>query len=147
MNEQDSVKWGVIALAAVGFVGIVLLAINYASSGDLEGPTWTVESISIDGSATAPASGTAMTAVFEDGTVSGTGGCNTYSGSYSVDGDAITFGPLVSTLIACEDPIGAQEQAYFAALARADGFDVDGGTLTLSEGDTALVSFTESSDG
>jgi hypothetical protein len=36
-----------------------------------------------------------------------------------------------------------QEQAYLAALAAADRFAVDGSTMTLYAGDTALVEYAE----
>ncbi len=100
----------------------------------------------VDGATTSAISSTTVTATFDAGAVGGSGGCNTYSGSYSVDGATIAFGPIASTLIACDDAIAGQEQAYFAALAEADSFAVSGGTLTLSKGDTVLVSFTESGD-
>ena len=147
MNDQEWVKWGVLGIAAVGFLAVVLVAVNYSSSGDLEGPTWEVESLVVDGETTPAVEGTTMTATFDDGGVGGSGGCNSYAGSYSVDGDTIAFGPIASTLIACEDPIGAQEQAFFAALGAADTFDVDGATLTLLDGDTVLVTFQESAGG
>jgi len=38
-----------------------------------------------------------------DGTFSGFDGCNTLSGKGQIDGDEITFGPIASTLMACED--------------------------------------------
>jgi heat shock protein HslJ len=147
MNDQEWVKWGVLGIAAVGFVAIVVLAVNYSSGGDLEGPTWQLSSVEVGGEVVEAVPGTPVTATFADGAVGGSGGCNTYSGSYTVDGDAITFGPIISTLIACEDPIGTQEQAYFAALGRADSFEVSGGVLTLSEGDTELASFTDAGGG
>jgi len=147
MNDQEWVKWGVIGIAAVGFVAVVLLAVNYSSGGDLEGPTWQLGSLEVDGQVSDAVAGAPVTATFEDGVVAGSGGCNTYSGSYTVDGDAISFGPIASTLIACEDPIGSQEFAFFAALGRADSFDVSGGTLTLSEGDTELATFTDAGGG
>ena len=34
-----------------------------------------------------------VTALFEDGKVSGSDGCNNYSGAYTVDGTSLTVGP------------------------------------------------------
>jgi len=45
----------------------------------------------------------------EDGTVSGTSGCNGLGGDYTVEGDQITFGQIISTLMACDSPIMDQE--------------------------------------
>src|SRR5687768_3450473 len=44
-----------------------------------------------------------------DGKVSGNVGCNGFGGDYTVDGNTITFGPIVSTLMFCEGPVGDQE--------------------------------------
>lgn len=49
-----------------------------------------------------------------DGEVIGHGGCNRFFGTYSQEGDALTFGPLASTKMAC--PNLAQEQAFLFAL-------------------------------
>ena len=40
---------------------------------------------------------------FRQGKVSGNGGCNRFSGTYTQDGARITFGPLMSTKMACEN--------------------------------------------
>src|SRR5689334_9616410 len=44
-----------------------------------------------------------------DGEVSGNVGCNSFGGDYKVKGDEITFGSIISTLMACEDRINKQE--------------------------------------
>lgn len=70
-----------------------------------------------------------------DGTVSGAGGCNLFSGGYTGDesGGLKIAGPLASTLIAC-DPITAdREMRYLAALPDVRGYSLDGsGQLRLS---------------
>ncbi len=50
---------------------------------------------------------------------SGRSGCNHYAGSYTVDGRAITFGPMSVTRMACPEPLMSVERAYLAALASA----------------------------
>ena len=66
-----------------------------------------------------------VTALFEDGGVSGTDGCNSYSGSYSVDGTALTVGPeMMGTAMACPDPIMKQAGAYIAALTSAASYAI-----------------------
>ncbi len=73
-----------------------------------------------------------ITAAFTDeGQVAGTAGCNTYSGSYEVDGDAIMFGLMATTLMACIQPVTEQEASYLAVLDRTQTFAVDNGILTL----------------
>lgn len=48
------------------------------------------------------------------GEVIGHGGCNRFFGTYNQEGDALTFGPLASTKMAC--PNLQQEQAFLSAL-------------------------------
>jgi heat shock protein HslJ len=84
--------------------------------------------------------GTTITAVFNDeGSVSGNSGCNTYGADYEVDGDSITIGQPISTLIACDQPIMDQEFAYLQALVQATTFELGEDTLTLHAADGALL--------
>ena len=78
--------------------------------------------------------GSEITAYFdEDGHLSGTAGCNNYSGSYQVDGEkiAIELGPL--TMMFCEQPEGAmgQETAYLGALESAVSYRILGDELVM----------------
>lgn len=84
-----------------------------------EGTTWSL-AFMVDGEEVQPVlDGTEVTAQFADGQVSGSAGCNNYSGSATIDGDSLTFGPLMSTQMFCADPEGVsdQESAYLATLA------------------------------
>ncbi len=56
------------------------------------------------------------TLVFKGAQVSGTAGCNRYSGSYSLSGGNITFGHLALTRMACAEPVNQQEQAFMKTL-------------------------------
>ena len=92
------------------------------------------------GGAQSVVAGSTVTAVFaEDGTVAGSGGCNNYNGTYTVDGANLTFGPLASTKMMCEDEgISNQEAAYFAALDKVTTFAFAGQGLQLRDADGAL---------
>lgn len=70
--------------------------------------------------------------------VSGSGGCNRYFGSYSLDGGSIRFGPLASTLMYCEGTM-VVEQAFFKALDLVRGICADGDALCLSSEDGTTV--------
>lgn len=49
--------------------------------------------------------------IFGDGTaVTGSDGCNRLTGSYTVEGEALTFGPLIATQMACQDTVGLQRR-------------------------------------
>ena len=72
--------------------------------------------------------------------VSGTTSCNTYTGSYSVDGRAISFGNgMAVTRMACP---GNGESLFLERLNRVDTFLIkDQSTLMLLKGDVALLQF------
>jgi heat shock protein HslJ len=73
-----------------------------------------------------------------DGTVSGSGGCNTYSGPFTTTGtDQLTIGTLASTMMACEEPAMETEQMFFAALGNVATYQIEGTTLTLRDADGA----------
>jgi putative lipoprotein len=75
----------------------------------------------------------------EDGTITGTSGCNGLGGDYSVTGDQITFGEFVSTLMACDDPIMAQEDAAHKVMTGTATYKIEGDTLTITKDDMVLV--------
>jgi heat shock protein HslJ len=98
--------------------------------------------MNVGGTMTAPIEDVVSYAVFEDGTVMGSAGCNGYSGRYETDGGSMTIGPLVSTLMFCEGAMD-QETAYLALLGSVDSYKVSGNDLILSDGDTVLIEYTE----
>lgn len=78
--------------------------------------------------------GTEITATFGDnGSITGTAGCNNYAGSYEVEDNRISISPLATTMMFCGEPEGImdQESAYTAAIESASTFQVEGETLTL----------------
>lgn len=95
---------------------------------------WDVVSVLYDDGIHSVVIGTKPTAAFgSDGTLSGSGGCNTFSGPYSADGKHVRIGPLAATQRACDGPKGANEQetGYFAALESATTVDQVGDELAL----------------
>jgi heat shock protein HslJ len=86
----------------------------------LDGTSWSLVSVNDE----PVAAGTAVTLSFASGMVSGSSGCNSYSGTYSVDGPTLAVGPLITTKMACPEPIMAVETAYLAALEAANRWAV-----------------------
>ena len=75
----------------------------------------------------------------EDGKVNGNVGCNGFGGDYTVDGNTITFGQIVSTLMFCEGPVGDQETTTLNVFVESATFVLDGDTLTITSADGSSV--------
>gem|GEM_PF-554133 len=102
------------------------------SEADLAGTNWTLVGLGEGQPALADVE---VTIRFEAGQVSGSGGCNSYSGAFSmsdVNPFLITFGPLATTAMACEEPIQSQESAYLAALQQVSRWGYAYGRLALA---------------
>lgn len=85
---------------------------------------------------------TEVTATFNssDGQVTGSGGCNSYGGSYELTGNKLSIPePLISTMMSCGDEQDQQEQQFFIALQSADSYQIDKGILTIYCGDDGLI--------
>jgi heat shock protein HslJ len=108
-----------------------------AETVDLAGTRW--EMTSLRGQP--PLEDTTVSLEFgSDGEASGTSGCNGYGGTYETEGITISFGPLVGTLIACEEPVMEQENSYRDALDEAAFYEVtEDGELRLFDADTTLL--------
>ena len=108
----------------------------------LESTAWRLSTYVDSAGSTRPViAGTEIVATFRAGGVSGSAGCNTYSGSYQVSGSAISFSAISTTLRACGEPAGImeQEQAYLAALGRTATFTVTSSALTFRAADGSVV--------
>ena len=85
----------------------------------LENVLWTLAASGDPANPTVVEAGSTVTATFTpEGTVSGSGGCNNYSGTYTLSGDQITISPLATTMMYCETG-GQQETTYLTALQQA----------------------------
>lgn len=83
-----------------------------------------------------------------DGTVSGSGGCNRYSGKAEIDGSAIAIGPVAATKMACIAAPMDQETKFFDALDKARSWKIENGKLLLLDGGgTVLARFAPAQTG
>jgi hypothetical protein len=88
----------------------------------------------------APIEGVTVTARFEDGILSGSSGCNTYSTTYELDGSSLTIGPdIAGTAVACPAAETAVETAYLEQITAVSSYTIDGATLRLSGADGASL--------
>jgi heat shock protein HslJ len=96
---------------------------------------------------------TEITASFTEAEMQGSGGCNTYTAPFTSENpenvqspaQRITFGPIMSTFKACENPISNQEQQFFQALETVSEWSHQDGQLLLRyetpAGDPATLVF------
>ena len=106
-------------------------------AGDPTGRTWTM--VEVEGSPALEA--TLVTLTFSDGQISGSGGCNNYTGSATWgEGDLVIDPTIAATMRACEEPVMDQESAFLAALPKATSYRVRGDELELlGDGGSVLV--------
>lgn len=113
-----------------------------AGGAALEDTTWALQSYGETGNLKAVLADTEVTAEFvsAEGTVKGSAGCNSYSGGYELDKDTLALpGPLISTMMACPEPIMNQELEYLATLQAAESYSIDGDQLQITSGDKVLI--------
>jgi len=93
----------------------------------LEGTTWVLSGSLPDSE---------ITAEFADDRVSGSAGCNTYTGTFvstREDGqNTIQIGPLASTRMMCDEELMDQEGLYLTALESATEYTIEGFTLSIA---------------
>lgn len=140
MLRCKTVSGGTRAGAALSLILPLLLAACAGGGGGagkkpagLGGAVWVAEQI-----AGTPVTGDKpITLRFDaDGSASGSGGCNSYGGSYTLAGDALSFSPLAATRMACAPAVMDQEQHFFDALAKVTHYAVaDDGALLLETGE------------
>jgi heat shock protein HslJ len=128
------------------FLGLIALTACAPSSsqggggGDLTGQVWAVSEMK--GKGLEPDTG--ITAQFtSDGKLSGSAGCNQYSGTYTVSGNSITIAtPLASTMMACDPAVMEQESVYLNALGEAKTYSINGDQLTFNDAaNTTLMTY------
>lgn len=105
--------------------GVCAPAIN-----PLVGPTWQVTDYADPRNTTGMTTvlkDTTLTAIFgADNTLSGAAGCNSYSGTYLLEGDSLMIpGPLATTMMACAEEVMAQETVFLTNLQAVAGYKID----------------------
>jgi heat shock protein HslJ len=116
------------ALGAVGLLAACGTMTRAAEAPSLDGTAWVLASL--PGRTLVP--GSSVTLQFADGRLSGSDGCNRYSGSYSVKGATFAVAPnLASTQMACDPGLMEQARAYVSALTGAESYRVSGDRLEL----------------
>ncbi len=78
-----------------------------------------------------------------EGTLTGSAGCNNYSGNYEAQGlspkNFTLLGPIVSTEMSCGEQIDKQEYEYLAALGTAESYKFEDSKLEITCGEQVLI--------
>ncbi len=110
-----------------------------ASGSDLEGTLWRLtQYLGPAGTAVSVPQAISASATFSDGIVAGNAGCNDYTGSYTVDGDKLTIGPLAVTKKACGPAETAVETVFLATIGKVATYTVSDGSLELKTADAKV---------
>jgi putative lipoprotein len=112
---------------------------NSVNQPNLRGTSWALTAYN----QFSPIEGTQVTLKFEAGLVTGNAGCNSYSGSYQVNGEEISFGPIERTEIGCMEPEGVmdQERVYLEILGTAQTFKLADGILKILADQGQILTF------
>jgi heat shock protein HslJ len=131
-------------LALLVFGAATAACATVRANGDLQtlsGADWRL--VELNGSAAAPPDAARRPWLrfnVDSSRVSGSGGCNRMSGPFTVSGEALKFGALISTKMACADQaLNQQETAFFGALQSTDRFVLSGDTLKLMKGSETVA--------
>lgn len=147
---------GTMRLTPSGAVGLIPAPAPELPLSSAQGVLFQLMSFGLPNTQQPVLPGTQITATFSDTEVSGSAGCNEYTGQLTPVDDYFTIGPIALTQKACSEPAGImeQEQAYLTALEATDGFEwvsrlvegtrvITGGrlTYTLPDGTEGIINY------
>ncbi len=113
----------------------------------LEGVEWEVTGYNNGRQAVvSPKIGTRLTLMFQSGQVSGSSGCNSFQGTFTVAENALTIQPLATTRRACEETVMVQEQQFLRAIQSAATWKIIRGMLDVHRADGERVLTASESD-
>jgi len=115
-------------------VASAVVNVTYSEAPALEGPTWVWDKSAPDDD---------ITALFENGLVVGSAGCNSYQGTYATSHasgrNSLEIGPLASTMMMCDAPTMALENEFLDALQSATSYRLEDMTLIIDHPGGSLV--------
>lgn len=102
---------------------------------------WTLSKINGDDAVTLFGENPATFIYAQGGAVNGNAGCNNYGSNAVLEGDSITFGPILSTKMACPNLEG--EQLFSTILSQPVEVAIKEGVLVFSQDGTVVLEFTQ----
>ena len=126
-----------LAALVLGAASVLLAGCAVPTAQSLSEDTWVA--VAIDGvAAVVPAPPTLRWT--DTGRVSGSGGCNQFSGKYTLEFDRMAFSALAATRMLCVPAPQGQEDKFFKALELTRRVQLaDGGLLLLDEQGQPLI--------
>jgi heat shock protein HslJ len=111
------------------------------TASSLEDVSWSLDSLlNIEGETVCALPSTEVTALFKNGRVSGNAGCNNYGAAYETNGDYLTIGPIMSTLMMCVDGgVSRQESDYLKALNNSASYNISGNLLRIMNSNGTVI--------
>lgn len=114
------------------------------------GSRWVLEEVTTaDATVQGSADAEAYFEIDENGDVTGSTGCNGFSGSAQVSDSSISFAPLISTRRGCSGDVGQIDASMMQVLKGEVAVEISGDTLTLinAEAGTLTMQATTGSSG
>ena len=86
---------------------------------------------------------TTITARFENGEINGSAGCNSYFGTYQIEGENLAVGQIGWTEMFCMEPDGIMDQEifYLESLEDAQRYEIVDGRLMIFRSDGEALTF------
>lgn len=136
MNLQNATRYNISGnlLRMTDANGTVLLTYSVLKPQTIVGTNWRMLSYNNGLGLISALAGSEVTASFsEDGSLTGTAGCNNYRASYQINDSNINISPIAVTYKFCSEPEGIMEQEkdYLAALEPAKSFRIERQRLYL----------------
>jgi heat shock protein HslJ len=105
----------------------------------IEGTLWVVDGIVSGEAVSSVPEGVTASIRIADGQAEVRFGCNSGGGPVEVTPDTLTFGPMISTKMACEPDAMAMEAAVSTVLTGTVPYSIDADSLTLDAGVNGLI--------
>jgi heat shock protein HslJ len=140
LYQKETTMNKLITMLMLLSLALTLPACGSGTSASLTGTSWKLTTWEAGGVQNPTAPGVETSLVFgNDDQVSGNLGCNSFGGTYSVTNGKITFGNLMSTLMACQEPQMSQETHAFQVLRGTASYTLKGDVLTITNGTLSLT--------
>lgn len=121
-------------------------AASGSANATLEGTEWKLLRLGAQSvTVTNPQNEPQLTLQASDKRASGSGGCNRFGGSYTLQGDQLKFGNMASTMMACAQGM-EQERAFHQALASVARWRIEGRTLQLLDANGQVAATLEAKE-